>query len=188
MNYTLTGFTACAAAPNASAFSVFGDMQDNVSGGINKETFNGSSGTFWNYFWNTEVIPTTLTNGQSSSVYNSYTNNSGDCYAWVLAGLYWQNTTCIACVASSLHVTTTQVNPSCGSSNGSITVGVSGGVLPYTYSWTPAVSTSSSATGLSVGVQYVVTVTDSTGCNSGTDTVKLINPTAPTLSIHNIYP
>lgn len=180
-SYTATGFNVCGNSSVGSAFGVFGDMQNNITPNTNTETFNGSTLSFPNNFWNYDSVPTTFTSGQTSSVFNAYTNVVGDCYAWILAGLYWQNTNCVTCVPKTLSITTTVTNPTCGSNNGSITVGVTGGTLPYTYNWSPNVSTSAIATGLSVGV-YVITVTDSTGCNAATDTVLLVNPTGPTLT------
>jgi PKD repeat protein len=49
--------------------------------------------------------------------------------------------------------------------NGSITTTTTGGNPPFTYVWTPNVSTTSSASGLSVG-NYQVCVTDSLGCSA----------------------
>jgi hypothetical protein len=57
-------------------------------------------------------------------------------------------------------------NPAChGSSNGSASVNVSGGIGPYNYSWLPSGGNLSSATGLASG-NYIVKVTDATGCSS----------------------
>src|SRR5574343_73583 len=70
-----------------------------------------------------------------------------------------------------------QTNVSCnGGSNGSATVGVSGGTTPYTYSWSPSGGTAATASGLSAGT-YTVTVTDANGC-SGTQSFTITQPTA----------
>lgn len=67
-----------------------------------------------------------------------------------------------------------QTNVLCnGTSTGSASVSVSGGISPYTYNWSNGVSTSS-ATGLSAGT-YTVTVTDASGC-SNTQTVVITQP------------
>jgi gliding motility-associated-like protein len=67
-----------------------------------------------------------------------------------------------------------------GTQNGTITTTVTGGTLPYQYSWNNA-ATSANLSGLGVGT-YTVTVTDSVGCSvdsafviSGVDTIA---PTA----------
>lgn len=100
VTYTGTGFSACAAASTAQAFCCYGDMQDNVNANTNTEQYNGVTASFTNDFWNYDLINTSLTAGQNSLVFNSYTNNSGDCWTWILAGLYWQNTNCLACNTS----------------------------------------------------------------------------------------
>ncbi|HXB13495.1 MAG TPA: SprB repeat-containing protein, partial [Bacteroidia bacterium] len=169
---TMNGFTACAASSTASAFYCGGDIQSNVNGNANTNTINGTTATFTNNFWNTNVISpiTNLTNGQTTCLYQPYIGNAGDCWFWSVAGLYWQNTSCVVC-SSPLALTTTPVNPTCGNSNGSITVGVTGGSAPYTYTWSPAVSTTASATGLSAGT-YTITVKDA-NCNTATVSVTL---------------
>ncbi|MGB0403423.1 MAG: SprB repeat-containing protein, partial [Salibacteraceae bacterium] len=66
-----------------------------------------------------------------------------------------------------------------GASTGSITVVPSGGVLPYSaaYTWSPNVSTTSTATLLAAG-SYSVTATDANGCES--DTTFVISEPATT--------
>ncbi len=77
-----------------------------------------------------------------------------------------------------LTATPTSANPTCGNSNGSISIGVTGGTAPYTYAWTPNVSTTASATGLSAGT-YSITVTD--GC--GDITTVVVTLTSTSLSV-----
>ena len=50
-----------------------------------------------------------------------------------------------------------------GATNGTATVTASGGAVPYTYVWTPNVSTGSTATGLAAG-NYSVTVSNAGNC------------------------
>jgi len=60
----------------------------------------------------------------------------------------------------------TTTNVSChGGTNGSATVGTSGGTGPFTYTWLPYGGNSPTANGLAAGT-YTVTVTDSNGCQS----------------------
>ncbi len=68
---------------------------------------------------------------------------------------------------ASLNITTSVTgNITCnGASDGSISASASGGVAPYTYSWSPTGGTNVTATGLSAGT-YTVTVTDINGCSS----------------------
>ncbi len=78
----------------------------------------------------------------------------------------------------------TEVPVNCfGASTGSATVNASGGITPYTYSWTPGGSTAATATGLAAGT-YTVTVTDANGCIiSGTSVItEPLAPLAVTIS------
>jgi gliding motility-associated-like protein len=66
---------------------------------------------------------------------------------------------------------TSAMNVSCfGYDDGSISVNATGGTPPYTYAWTPSVSTTSSASGLVAGA-FSIKITDASGCTSQTDTV-----------------
>lgn len=67
----------------------------------------------------------------------------------------------------------------CGDDNGSATVVVSGGISPYTYSWSTGANTES-VSGLAAG-DYEVTVTDALGC-TGSTTVSVGASTAPEVS------
>ncbi|MBL4653023.1 MAG: gliding motility-associated C-terminal domain-containing protein [Flavobacteriales bacterium] len=63
---------------------------------------------------------------------------------------------------SPLIITTTITDASCGASNGSIEITVSGGTTDYTYLW-PNGQTTTLSTGLSTGT-YVATITDGNSC------------------------
>ncbi len=52
----------------------------------------------------------------------------------------------------------------CNGLNGSATAALSGGVLPYTYSWSQG-ATTRTASGLSAGT-YTLTITDNSGCSA----------------------
>lgn len=65
---------------------------------------------------------------------------------------------------TSMVLTPTSTNVGCnGMANGSAAVSVSGGAAPYSYSWSPAVGSGATASGLSGG-NYTVTVSDANGC------------------------
>lgn len=73
-----------------------------------------------------------------------------------------------------------------GDTNGSLTVTPTGGVAPFTYTWSPAVTTGASdsiAINLTSGVLYSVIVEDSIGC---TDTVSR-TISAPTAVVASIF-
>jgi large repetitive protein len=63
------------------------------------------------------------------------------------------------------------IQPSCGINNGKIYIKAENGTAPYTYTWTPNVSSTSSATALSAGT-YTIVVNDA-GCNTSTFIVTL---------------
>lgn len=65
--------------------------------------------------------------------------------------------------AMALSNVSTVTQPACGQNNGSIDLAVTGGTGPYSYSWTPNVSSGPSASGLPAG-SYDITVTDANGC------------------------
>lgn len=71
-------------------------------------------------------------------------------------------------------------SPSCGSTNGSIALNVSGGTAPFMYQWSTGVTTSS-ITGAGVGA-YEVLVTDVNGCIGEFDFV-LSEIGAPTINL-----
>lgn len=66
-----------------------------------------------------------------------------------------------------------------GGSNGSISLAVSGGISPYTYQWSPGVSTTNTASSLFAD-SYEIIVTDNNGLGSCPDTIDVVvtEPTA----------
>ncbi len=82
---------------------------------------------------------------------------------------------------SAVGITPSQTNVSCnGGCNGSASLSVTGGASPYTYSWNPNVSTTSSASNLCAN-SYTVTVQDANGCNK-TQLVTITQPQALAVS------
>ncbi|QQQ27944.1 T9SS type A sorting domain-containing protein [Chryseobacterium indoltheticum] len=78
---------------------------------------------------------------------------------------------------SSISGNISKTNVSCnGGTNGTATVTASGGIGPYTYSWSPSGGTAATATGLAAG-NYTVTITDIIGCTT-TATATITQPTA----------
>ncbi|MFH1320599.1 MAG: PKD domain-containing protein [Bacteroidota bacterium] len=84
-----------------------------------------------------------------------------------------------------LNATISGTNVSCsGGSDGSITVNASGGTPPYSYIWTPNVSTTSTAANLSAG-NYSVTITDAQGCLTA-DSITVIELPGIVVNVSNI--
>jgi gliding motility-associated-like protein len=85
----------------------------------------------------------------------------------------------------TLSVSPFIVPPSCGVNNGSVTTVVSGGNLPYTYTWTgPSIGTvnTPSITGLGAGSYSLLVTESSTNNCTSTLAVNLSNPNGPTIS------
>ncbi|MFN8394769.1 MAG: PKD domain-containing protein [Bacteroidia bacterium] len=84
--------------------------------------------------------------------------------------------------SQQFNLIVTATPPTCNFANGTATATPTGGVLPYTYSWSPSGQTTPTATGLASGL-HSVTVTDASGCTSaGSVTVPTnIAPVATTV-------
>ena len=126
-------------------------------------TYTGDSSAI-SYSWDSDPVQTTRTAVHlGAGDYNVTILNSEGCPASANISLG---------EPPPLLYTTTLVKPACTASNGSISLAVSGGVAPYSYSWSPPVSTTSSATKLPSGT-YKITVTDNNQC------YKVINVDLP---------
>ncbi|MBI2268943.1 MAG: SBBP repeat-containing protein [Bacteroidetes bacterium] len=119
-------------------------------------TPNGGCSATYSYLWNTGQTGQTIT-GVCAGNYLVTVSSSG-CID--------KTTSVTVSAGSGLSVTATQSNAACnGGTNATATVTVSGGVLPYTYLWSPSAGgqNTPTATGLSSGV-FTVTITDAAGC------------------------
>ena len=97
----------------------------------------------------------------------SVTTDSGNCVGTVSGA--------VNITGSTIEPTASTTDPSCnGLADGSISVSVSGGNTPYTYTWFDTNLSGQNPTGIGVGT-YDVTVTDSDGCE-GTTSVTLSEP------------
>jgi hypothetical protein len=129
----------------------------NVScnGGSNgSAVVTASGGTApYSYSWNV---------GGSSA---SNTNLSAGTYTVVISDANGCTTSSTVTITEPavLSATTNQTDVSCnGGNNGSASVNVSGGTIPYTYSWSNG-SQSATSSNLTAGT-YLVTITDANGC------------------------
>lgn len=82
---------------------------------------------------------------------------------------------------TSLNAVVTTVEPNCNATNGSITATPSGGVPPYTYSWSSIGQIDSIADNIGAG-PYTLSVTDNGGCQYTQD-IFLSNANGPTVSL-----
>jgi len=72
----------------------------------------------------------------------------------------------------------------CGNSNGGIAIQVSGGIMPYTYTWSTGATTDTIA-GYPSG-NYTVTVTDSAAC-SQTKVITITNVGGPLITLDSLF-
>ncbi len=80
-----------------------------------------------------------------------------------------------------ISISSSVTNVSCfGGSNGSLSVTAIGGVIPYTYSWSPGNQTASSISSLAVGT-YSLKITDSKSCSLST-TFSITQPSSLTIA------
>jgi len=165
----------------------------NITGSINVSCFGGFDGQAtvtasggtppYSYSWDDDSTQTdTTTTGLSADTYTVIIIDSLSCDTTVVVTI----TEPALLVTAIADVT----NVFCkGDSTGAATVGVTGGTLPYTYSWnTIPVQTDSFAAGIPAGT-YTVTVTDSLGCDT-TAEVTISEPDtllATITSITNVF-
>jgi hypothetical protein len=174
---SVANFTACANSINGSGFSVTGDQQNNISPPTHQTTINGTTQTFNNKFWNTDIVNTNVTSGQTSVSFTN-TPSPSDCWSYNVIAYYFQTSSCISCF-TGITASVTSQNAYC-SNNGWATVSVSGGNAPYTYAWnTSPPQNGVTATGLGAGT-YTCTVYDAGSCNTSIVTAIITQPTTLT--------
>jgi gliding motility-associated-like protein len=98
----------------------------------------------------------------------------------VMIGIYYQTNSCNICIPQTVQTFDVETNETqaCPGGLASATATPNGGTAPYSYTWQPSAQTGQTANNLPPGT-YVVFVTDSGGCASGTDSVSIVNSPAP---------
>ena len=166
-NYTVT-VTDSNSCTNAATFAITqptvltattSSLNVSCNGGANgSATVVASGGTpGYTYSWSPAGGTAATASGLAAGTYTVIVTDANGC-----------TTTKTAAVTQPPVLSATpasQTNVSCnGGTNGSASVVASGGVGPYTYSWSPTGGTGATASGLSAGT-YTVTVTDAAGCS-----------------------
>lgn len=174
---TMTGLAPCANSVNQRAFMQVADLQGL---GAQLSMNSGLPFTITEDWWNYVDQPTAvITPSQTTSLFN--VTSSGDCYNFMMMGLYYQTTSCTTCTpqaTGNLNLASTGTG-TCAPNSGVVTTNASGGIAPYSYVWQPGGQTTQTVSGLPPG-SYTVTVTDATGCSIASDTVVVPVGTPPT--------
>ena len=147
---------------SSTSVSCFGGSNGLVSANVSGGTAN------YTYSWSPSGGTGSTASGLSIGIYSVLVKDANNCVA--------SNTITIT-QPSSVTVTNTITNVSCnGGSDGTISLGVTGGVTPYSYLWYVAGQTTSTIGGLALGT-YSVKITDGNNC-SQTINYGIIQPTA----------
>lgn len=148
---TLNSYITVNAAPNGTTSIV--DAACGQSNGSASVTATGGSAPY-SYSWSPSGGSGATASNLSAGAYNVTITDANGCTSTTSANVGNQG---------GPTVVPSSTNAGCAQNDGAASVNVSGGQAPYTYSWSPNVSTSSSATGLVAGT-YNVTVTDANSC------------------------
>ncbi|MES2679668.1 MAG: T9SS type A sorting domain-containing protein [Bacteroidota bacterium] len=183
---SISGFSVCGTPTLTSNFMIIGDLQGlapchlslNTPTTTPNYTTTPSNDKVWDFF-SAPGAPASI--GQSTASYGLQ-NTGGDCLFLTLAGMYYR-TSCLTCLTQA-PLTVTATAAACPSG---ATVAVSGGIAPYTYTWTGTSQTTSVVTGLSAG-NYTVKVADVTGCSLGNATFVVNASPAATIAVNSPPP
>jgi len=137
---------------------------------------NGGTGTF-TFQWNTN--PVSIGDTLSNVPVGMYVVTASDSNGCII-----QDSIAISGPGAPVTTSFSSIsNVSCfGGSDGSATIGASGGTGPYSYSWnTTPMQVGATVIGLSAG-SYICTITDSLGCTS-LDSIIITEPTALSLTL-----
>ncbi len=136
-----------------------------INGSIDVTVTGGT--TAYTYLWNTGATTEDL----SSLGAGNFTVSVTDANGCSISGAEQ------LVMPVSMSATSTHTDLSCfGSANGTVSISVSGGNVPYTYAWSNG-SSSQSINGLTAG-SYSATVTDNKGCITNVNAVVVSEPTA----------
>jgi gliding motility-associated-like protein len=179
---TVTDQNGCQASANTTVNTNGGPLisvssQNDVScNGSNdgSATVNGSGGSgALTYTWTPGNLIGATQNTLAAGVYTIQVSDAGGCT---------NSTTLTINEPSAIVIAQGTIVPAtCGASDGSATVNVSGGAGGFSFVWSPNVSSTATATNISSG-NYTVDVEDQNGCAASL-TFVLTNVGGPTVSI-----
>ncbi len=162
-----TSLINAASTPVSSLIATDANCNQN-NGAVNLTVSNGSAP--YTYLWSNGATTQNIASLTSTNYLVTITDASG----------------CI--ISDSISVgnlngpslTSTSIQSTCGNANGSVSLNVTGGILPYTYNWSNG-STTANISSLTAN-SYSVTVTDASGC-SLIDSFTITTTVAPTLAL-----
>lgn len=136
-------------------------------------SFNPSPAGTYTYVWTPNVSSTSSAGSLAAGSYSIQITNSAGCQA--------DTTITLVSTGGITGVTVNPLNPTCGQSNGSVSIGsVTGGVAPYQYNFnTLGLSSATNYPNLSAG-SYTLTVQDNAGCTFVAPSISLSNSAGPT--------
>jgi gliding motility-associated-like protein len=172
LNYFLN--IPSASGPSASILSSTDVSCFGGNDGSATVAVTGSSGPF-TYQWSPSGGNAATATGLTAGNYTVSVTVNANCVLTASVVISEPPTALSAAVSSS--------GTTCGNSNGTIQLTPAGSVPPYNYTWTPGVSTGSSATGLNAGT-YTITVSDANGCTEA-KTVTIPASGNPSLTLTN---
>ncbi|MDF2438867.1 MAG: hypothetical protein K0Q95_3243, partial [Bacteroidota bacterium] len=175
--FSTTATVSNSSGPTAQAVITSSSTCGNANGGITIGTTTGGTGPY-----------TYSVNGSGFTATTSYTGLAAGAYPVIVkdaGGCQFTTSATITNIAGPSS-TATSTAATCGNSNGSAGVNVTGGTPGYTYLWTPTGGASATLTNVIAGT-YTVIVTDNNGCNSTavTTVANIAGPTAQATSTSN---
>lgn len=178
--FGMAGFNACDTSSYAKGFTIVADLQGLGS----THSVNGNpmtvvpGGEDWMNF-----IEQSTTINQSQPTCNFSISSSGDCYTFMVAGLYTR-TSCMTCSPSTagLSITSTSITAATCGANGAASVAVSGGSGNYQVTWsTNPPQYGTSVSNLAGGTYYVSAIDTVSGmCGNLVVTIPYTGPVLTT--------
>ena len=159
-----SAITATLAFTNATCGNANGNISAQVTGGTNPYT----------YSWSPISSTNSSVNGLATGTYSVLVTDVKNCTATFTASIINVPGPTVSIASSS--------NVSCfGGNDGTATVNIIGGTLPYSYNWQPYGGITTTASGLSVGT-FTVLVNDANGCSSSISVI-ITQPNVLSVSI-----
>ena len=169
--------TVTVTQPSAALSTILSKVNPLINGALTgAATATVSGGTApYSYLWSNETTTATATN-LGAGTYICTVTDANNCTT---------TRTIVLTEPTALVVNTANTNVSCyGGTNGTAGVSASGGVLPYSYVWSPSVGVGATLTGLSAGT-YVCTIKDANGAEVQ-KTIEVTQPTALATSVEQL--